>query len=90
MESAWQKFLSDVGFEPTPTFVDQKALCLYSGKLALESGALDHSANLTRYRDAEMDSVLSGNVENTEKPKNNVAVGCCVACFRSVVVITFA
>ena len=28
--SVWlylQKFLSEVGFEPTPTFVDQKALC---------------------------------------------------------------
>ena len=36
-----------MGFEPTPTFVDQKALCLYSGKLTLESGALDHSAILT-------------------------------------------
>ena len=39
--------LSEVGFEPTPTFVDQKAQCLYSGKLTLESGALDHSAILT-------------------------------------------
>ena len=39
--------MSEVGFEPTPTYVDQKALCLYSGKLMLESVALDHSAILT-------------------------------------------
>ena len=42
------KGLSEVGFEPTPTFVDQNAQYrLYSGKLTLESGALDHSAILT-------------------------------------------
>ena len=38
--------LSGVGFEPTPTFVDQNAPS-YEGKNALESGALDHSAILT-------------------------------------------
>ena len=44
----WAKHLSDVGFEPTPTFVDQNALTRTSRKgVNLESGALDHSANLT-------------------------------------------
>ena len=42
------KDLSYVGFEPTPTFVDQNALTRTSRKgVNLESGALDHSANLT-------------------------------------------
>ena len=45
------KHLSEVGFEPTPTYVDQKSLHLltvYAGKAVnLESGALDHSAILT-------------------------------------------
>ena len=46
-----QKHLSDVGFEPTPTFVDQNALTRTSRKgVNLESGALDHSANLTDTR----------------------------------------
>ena len=42
------KDLSYVGFEPTPTFVDQNALsrCEREG-YNLESGALDHSAMLT-------------------------------------------
>ena len=40
--------MSEVGFEPTPTFVDQNALTRSSRKgVNLESGALDHSANLT-------------------------------------------
>ena len=41
--------LSDVGFEPTPSSEDQKSPPVpYKGtKLCLESGALDHSANLT-------------------------------------------
>jgi hypothetical protein len=40
--------LSEVGFEPTPTFVDQntQSTCIQAS-LALESGALDHSAILT-------------------------------------------
>ena len=47
-----KKVLSEVGFEPTPTFVDQNALyrtdCIVRQRLAiLESGALDHSAILT-------------------------------------------
>ena len=37
--------MSEVGFEPTPTDVDQNTLFLQ--KTYLESGALDHSAILT-------------------------------------------
>ena len=37
-----QKVVSEVGFEPTPTFVDQN-----TQKITLESGALDRSATLT-------------------------------------------
>ena len=43
------KGLSEVGFEPTPTFVDQNthsATCLQR-RFSLESGALDRSAILT-------------------------------------------
>ena len=40
--------MSEVGFEPTPTYVDQNAqYYLCSGKCTLESGTLDHSAILT-------------------------------------------
>ena len=39
------KRLSEVGFEPTPTFVDQNAPVRKS--FTLESGALDRSAILT-------------------------------------------
>ena len=35
-----------MGFEPTPTFVDQNAPCIME-EIALESGALDRSAILT-------------------------------------------
>ena len=46
-----KKKLSEVGFEPTPTFVDQNARsfaydCAKKG-VNLESGALDRSAILT-------------------------------------------
>ena len=43
--------MSDVGFEPTPSIEDQKSLLIpYLGtRHCLESGALDHSANLTIY-----------------------------------------
>ena len=40
---------SEVGFEPTPTFVDQNAPSCEDKILSLESGALDHSAILTCY-----------------------------------------
>ena len=39
--------LSEVGFEPTPTFVDQNAHCNVVKSLSLESGALDRLAILT-------------------------------------------
>ena len=42
-----QKALSEVGFEPTPTFVDQNAHSVRVKSSALESGALDRSAILT-------------------------------------------
>lgn len=43
-----KKDVSEVGFEPTPTYVDQKPRTRIASKdLILESGALDHSATLT-------------------------------------------
>ena len=39
--------MSEVGFEPTPTFVDQKSLPHDEASIELESGALDRSAILT-------------------------------------------
>ena len=42
-----QKLLSEVGFEPTPTFVDQNAHSIQVKSISLESGALDRSAILT-------------------------------------------
>ena len=45
----WQKIVSDVGFEPTPSSEDQNShlSSVPQSKVNLESGALDHSANLT-------------------------------------------
>ena len=43
------KSVSEVGFEPTPSYEDQNAQYpLRRARLYLESGALDHSAILTR------------------------------------------
>ena len=42
-----KKNLSEVGFEPTPTYVDQKPPLIAEQDFTLESGALDHSATLT-------------------------------------------
>ena len=42
-----KKFLSEVGFEPTPSYEDQNAHPLSEEKENLESGALDRSAILT-------------------------------------------
>ena len=44
-----KKYLAEVGFEPTPTFVDQNTHILNreSRVIPLESGALDRSAILT-------------------------------------------
>ena len=39
--------VSEVGFEPTPAFADQKSLSVEQISVVLESGALDHSAILT-------------------------------------------
>ena len=41
--------MSEVGFEPTPTFVDQNthSATILQRRSSLESGALDHSAILT-------------------------------------------
>jgi hypothetical protein len=47
VKSSVKKFLSEVGFEPTPSDEDQNALSLSVSKVYLESGALDHSAILT-------------------------------------------
>ena len=41
--------LSEVGFEPTPSFEDQNAHFIEAKSIALESGALDRSAILTCY-----------------------------------------
>ena len=41
------KFLSEVGFEPTPSYEDQNAQIPTVKGSYLESGALDHSAILT-------------------------------------------
>ena len=41
------KSLSEVGFEPTPTIVDQNSQLYFRASIALESGALDRSAILT-------------------------------------------
>ena len=45
----WQKIVSDVGFEPTSSSEDQNShlSSVPQSKVNLESGALDHSANLT-------------------------------------------
>ena len=45
-----KRVLSEVGFEPTPTFVDQNSHFYEAKSIALESGALDRSAILTCYR----------------------------------------
>ena len=42
-------FLSEVGFEPTPSFEDQNSHSYEAKSLSLESGALDRSAILTSY-----------------------------------------
>ena len=40
-------FVSEVGFEPTPSFEDQNAHFTEAKSISLESGALDRSAILT-------------------------------------------
>ena len=41
--------MSEVGFEPTPSFEDQNAHFTEAKSISLESGALDRSAILTCY-----------------------------------------
>ena len=45
-----KKLLSEVGFEPTPSFEDQNAHFIEAKSKSLESGALDRSAILTLLR----------------------------------------
>ena len=42
-----KKVVSEVGFEPTPSFEDQNAHSIEAKSKSLESGALDRSAILT-------------------------------------------
>ena len=42
-----KKLLSEVGFEPTPSFEDQNAHFIEAKSISLESGDLDRSAILT-------------------------------------------
>ena len=42
-----KNFLSEVGFEPTPSFEDQNSHFTEAKSITLESGALDRSAILT-------------------------------------------
>ena len=46
----YKKLLSEVGFEPTPSFEDQNAHFIEAKSISLESGALDRSAILTLLR----------------------------------------
>ena len=62
-----KKNMSEVGFEPTPTFVDQNALghFFWPKDLILESGALDHSAILTMViRECKRDCSPSDSIWN--------------------------
>ena len=47
IETLLKKFVSEVGFEPTPSFEDQNTHFSEAKSLSLESGALDRSAILT-------------------------------------------
>ena len=51
-ERRHKKFVSEVGFEPTPSFEDQNAHFIEAKSISLESGALDRSAILTLLRKA--------------------------------------
>ena len=46
-----KRLLSEVGFEPTPSFEDQNTHFSEAKSLSLESGALDRSAILTLLKD---------------------------------------
>ena len=53
----WDKKVSEVGFEPTPTYVDQNTQL--SARYALESGALDRSAILTQPTKTDKTSLIN-------------------------------
>ena len=51
--------MSEVGFEPTPSFEDQNAHFTEAKSISLESGALDRSAILTLlWKDGEIYKVI--------------------------------
>ena len=52
--SEFKKIVSDVGFEPTPSFEDQNAHSIEVKSSSLESGALDRSAILTLLLDSDI------------------------------------
>ena len=60
-------FVSEVGFEPTPTFVDQNAPLSQRKRLSLESGALDRSAILTCQPSEERHSNKNSVASNMEE-----------------------
>ena len=66
-KSRAKKCVSGVGFEPTPSIEDQKShLIPYRGiRHGLESGALDHSANLTVW---QVDLKLPVSNRSTQAP----------------------
>ena len=49
-ERKHKNIVSEVGFEPTPSFEDQNAHFIEAKSFSLESGALDRSAILTLLR----------------------------------------
>ena len=54
-----KRLLSEVGFEPTPSFEDQNTHFSEAKSLSLESGALDRSAILTLLRkDGEIEKIF--------------------------------
>ena len=62
--------MSGVGFEPTPTFVDQNTHPLNKEGINLESGALDHSANLTYLLCNEIKYIFIGRFQSVSHRDN--------------------
>ena len=62
----FRKFVSEVGFEPTPTFVDQNTPVRKSS--TLESGALDRSAILTMRLIEKIEFLLARNFISVSSP----------------------
>ena len=59
-----------MGFEPTPTFVDQNTHPLNKEGINLESGALDHSANLTYLLCNEIKYIFIGRFQSVSHRDN--------------------